>query len=671
MEQFEWNGCYLRLEERRLTVGNSLIEQAFYLHAGQLLTEYLLDKEAGKRWDHPSGTLFCAQEPFLNYSAARMTLSAGKKEDGIRPPHFEAVVSFACGERRLDQVFEIYVGEPFLTFYQRLYAPDGCTLPVRAEKVRQDPTGIEGETQESTQVIGLEGDFIAVLPLSREHLKLHAAAFQDKTDVHDALVLEQEEPYYPRSSYAKVGNWFVLDDYLQGRVLILVKEGPTHLSALHHTFDFYGDRRGCVALCGAGTAGETFCGEVCRYGGTIGVAASGSERRAFRRYYRHSCAAGLGRPAFSMSNTWGDRNQDAAVCERFVLEELERAARLGLDIVQIDDGWQLGITANSLRAPGGVWEGYYANNPRFWEVNPERFPNGLAPICERARQLGVRLGLWFSPDSSSDFVNWRRDADTLLHLYEAYGIACFKLDGVKLRTLQGTERYLSLLREAASRSGGAILFNQDVTAEDRPGYLFHREFGTQFVENRYTDWKNYYPHRTLRNLWRLAHYFPACKFQFELLNVRRNRELYAGDPLAPEVYPADYLLASVLFSNPLFWMELQSLDEGQMDSLSNLLNVWKEHREAFGSADVQPVGGEPDGTQLCGFHALCPDGREYLLCLREPLCADNAACYPAYREGAGWKVLSASEGAHIRETEDGCAAVVLPRPCNYLLAVHG
>lgn len=100
------------------------------------------------------------------------------------------------------------------------------------------------------------------------------------------------------------------------------------------------------------------------------------------------------------------------------------------------------------------------------------------------------------------------------------------------------------------------MLQQDITAEQRMGYLAAREYGTLFVENRYTDFGNYYPHRTLRNLWMLARYVPAQRMLFELLNPARNTERYRADPLAPGRYTADYLFASVMAAQPLLWMEL-------------------------------------------------------------------------------------------------------------------
>ena len=51
----------------------------------------------------------------------------------------------------------------------------------------------------------------------------------------------------------------------------------------------------------------------------------------------------------TMSNTWGDCNRFTRVCEEFVIKEIDKAAELGVEIVQIDDGWQFGSTADVSR----------------------------------------------------------------------------------------------------------------------------------------------------------------------------------------------------------------------------------------------------------------------------------------------------------------------------------
>lgn len=38
------------------------------------------------------------------------------------------------------------------------------------------------------------------------------------------------------------------------------------------------------------------------------------------------------------------------------------------------------------------------NNPGTWDPDPARYPNGLAPITERAHQLGMKTIVWFEPE---------------------------------------------------------------------------------------------------------------------------------------------------------------------------------------------------------------------------------------------------------------------------------
>ena len=97
-----------------------------------------------------------------------------------------------------------------------------------------------------------------------------------------------------------------------------------------------------------------------------------------------------------VSNTWGDRSRDARINDAFMRQEVAAGARLGVDVIQIDDGWQQGRSKNSAQS-GGVWNGFWAADPDFWNVNRARFPQGLEPVVALARQQGIGFGLWFAP----------------------------------------------------------------------------------------------------------------------------------------------------------------------------------------------------------------------------------------------------------------------------------
>ena len=91
-------------------------------------------------------------------------------------------------------------------------------------------------------------------------------------------------------------------------------------------------------------------------------------------------------------NTWGDRNRDSRINEKFILKELDAAAQLGITHYQIDDGWQKGTSSNSATKTNAMrWDDWELSD---WDVNPTRFPsNGLTKITKKAQSLGISLGL--------------------------------------------------------------------------------------------------------------------------------------------------------------------------------------------------------------------------------------------------------------------------------------
>jgi alpha-galactosidase len=152
----------------------------------------------------------------------------------------------------------------------------------------------------------------------------------------------------------------------------------------------------------------------------------------------------------------------------------------------------------------------------------------------------------------------------------------------------------------------------------RLGYYGRTQHAALFLENRYTDWGNYYPHWTLRNLWMLSKYVPARKLQIEFLNVRRNMEKYGDDPLAPHRSGLLYSASAALFANPLAWMELTGLEEADADGLADLLRRVAPHHRRILSGHILPIGEEPSGTGWTGLQSSAQEAHEgYLLLFRE------------------------------------------------------
>jgi len=611
--------CYAYFDDCRgvLCLGNQKIEKRIRISGNRYRTEAVRDKISGAEW---SGEGSWQQVPVLRGDETGVTdFEARERYDrlGIKP-HLEATLSFRGSMGSFRMEFMIF---PEISFIYSCSLITAESLGGRDEGADRtvDCSGIEkAAPAKGAAVCAL--DTLECIPLGRRHLEVESVLLTDKTDINDTLVERQTAPVYSRGAMERNGNIFCINDYYSGDSIMLVKHSPAPSSALNRASSdliFRGDR--CVQLMGVGVDHSALPAmEVPYYASAVGVGRSEEIWDAYMRYSDVYEGTDPRRALFVMSNTWGDRSQDVRVCEEFILGELECARRLGIDIMQIDDGWQSGVTSNSRRAIGGVWEGYYAFSDTFWQVDPARFPNGLTPIVERAAEYGVEVGLWFSPDSSRDFANVERDVETLMGLYQKYGVRHFKLDGIKIRNKLCETRLIYLLDRLSKLSGGEIQFNLDITAEDRFGYLYKQWYGTLFVENRYTDWGNYYPHRTFRNVWDLAGVIPTRRLQMELLNVRRNRDKYEGMPFSPDTYGMDYLFASVMVANPLVWAELSGLSEEDSVILGSIISVYKRYKSELYSCRVYPVGERPNGMRFSGFQCVSRDGKSgHLLLFRE------------------------------------------------------
>ena len=297
----------------------------------------------------------------------------------------------------------------------------------------------------------------------------------------------------------------------------------------------------------------------------------------------------------------GGRNRDGRVCEEFYKKELAKNKELGIDHLYFIDGWQKGASSNSVKV-GGVWENQWARED-YWDCNKERFPNGLGGLVKEAKEAGFKVGMWYNPDKTGDYGNWRKDVDLVIARAKELGITNVKFDGVVFSTKEGEANLLRIMREVVERTNGDVSIEIDISAGIRTGYYSAMSYGFLFLENRYTDWLRYYPYTTLRNLWQLSKYVDPRRLRIEFLNGERNAHLYPDDPLAPAHYKADYLFATAMFANPMAWFESTGLSDEFAGSLRGIIGVYKRHRAAIHSCVIYPIGEEPDGFSWSGFQA--------------------------------------------------------------------
>ncbi|MBQ8696689.1 MAG: alpha-galactosidase [Clostridia bacterium] len=479
--------------------------------------------------------------------------------------------------------------------------------------------------------------------LTGEHWLIRAVRLHAFSDDNDTLAEENEYHLFAGKIFLPMtGEMFFLEDPESGDALVIISEDPYYARAtlkIQNKEIFIENNGNPVAL---------------------GFCKSGECEALAREYYRY---ARKPQRLVTMSNTWGDRNGISRVCRDFVLREVDTAKELGVDIVQIDDGWQVGRTGDP-----AIYDehGLRHFDGDFWEINAERFPNGIREVTDYAEKDGVKVGLWFAPDSNLCFKLLERDKAVLRRAYEEWGARFFKLDMYWVLNGEYRDKFLELLREIYT-FGEDVAVQLDVTRDNRVNYLCGRQYGTVFVENRYHASANSFPHRVLRNLWTLGRYLPTQKFQFELINPDLFRENYReGDPFVPSLYDMDYLFAAVMLSNPLFWMEMQFLKDERREPLKRIMDIWKEHRDALSSADIQPIGDKPTGRSNTGFVASTSGEAKYLLLFREVNDSGDAVFTAPVKAGE-IKILASNTDAQI-ELSDGVIRMKTAKPRSYVFA---
>ncbi len=656
-----------------LVLGNALLERRFRWNGGNLMTLSLEDRT--------TGAMFRSVRTLPDFVFTRNAAAAGS--DGrltvdtlpataCAPASLRARVEYTVDGLDIRREFRIYADAPAVACQTWLRLAEGKEAPAAvldargSEENAADRKNIEAQAD---MAVKSSETVLDRMSLPGVHWHARAVEFSDVTDWNDNLVWERDIIAYRKNSYR--GNLLFVRNGVDGKGFFFLKEAPCSAVQLAYgRGDFTADF-GTFAVTGVGVEPRDLSHEWVRaYGVVTGVFGEGelAALTALRRYQKQIRAPRDGRDEMVMMNTWGDRSQDTKVNERFCLEELERAARLGITHFQIDDGWQEGKSPNSALAKGSfrdIWA-----NPDYWKPAADKYPSGLDPVVERARELGIEVGLWFNPSVQDDFAAWEKDADALLGLYRRYGIKVFKIDGLSIPTKRAETNLRRLFDRVGEESGGDVLFNLDATASRRGGYHMFNEYGNIFLENRYTDWGNYFPYRTLRNLWQLSRYVPAERIQVEFLNKWRNADKYAGDPFAPAGYGFDYLFATTMAGQPLAWLESSNLPE-EAFAIAPLVREYRAVAADFHAGIILPVGEEPSGRSWTGFQSLVSDAEGYLLLYREAAPSDEGVVETFLPEGAKitlTRVLGSGD-RRVRQTvgRKGALRVSLPAENTFVL----
>ena len=504
---------------------------------------------------------------------------------------------FLTSYSRIDVIrkFRVYPGSPMLA----------CEFFIR-KRGSEEIEFVPGETN------------LVNLHMPGKHLLLKSVEFFDRTDHNNTLVKEHEVLSFFRYPQKLKGNILYAKNLLTKKSLIILKEAPCSFVQLNYPgFDFY-KRLDVLSVKGIGVSPTDLKGNtwVKTYSVVLGVTGENefdfiSSLRSYQKKWRKLLPE---RDEMIMMNTWGDRSKDTAINELFIKGEIDACKKLHITHFQIDYGWQQGRFRNSAIKSGTLRDEF---EKEYWQPNAQKFPNGFKAVTEYAKEKGVILGLWFYPDSENNYSRWRQDAEIVVNLYEDFGIRYFKIDLVKLPNKQAEINFRNFLDTILSATDQEVVFNLDLTADNRGGYHYFYEYGNLFLENRYTDNGSYYPFWTHRNLWMLSKYVPPERFQIEFLNFERNTSKYPeGDIYAPYYIPFDFQFAITMMAQPLAWLEGSGLSEKAYE-VSQLIKDFRKVQAELHSGNIYPIGDEPSGSSWTGFQSIKDHNSGYIMVFRE------------------------------------------------------
>lgn len=597
-QEMTYQDCKIKLKNDTLSVENTKIKQIFYWNKGQLVPIEFQDKTSGHN------TYFTTQKQTdfrLNYAESKsdnddISISV-KRLTPLDPEYLSAAVTYHLTGIKVKRVIDIFPNTASIThsFYLK-----GQLKPSSKNSRENTELGmIESNDHEDDAE-----PFMARFQLENPHWQFEVISFKEATDYHNTLTHSYNILAYKKAEKVS-GNFLLATNPLKKLGFYIIKESPIGKSQSNYpNLDFKLSNKE-VSIMGLGIPEtNTFETEWTKgYGYTIGLGTSEKDELLFKAktYQKQKRAMLKDRDEMILANTWGDRSKDSRMNEAFILQEIKAAAVLGITHLQLDDGWQQGLSKNSASKTGQQWDDWQRQD---WLPHKERFPNGFKNIAHAAKNNGIELCLWFNPSKKNAYASWERDADILIDYHQKFGINVFKIDGIELADKTSEINLRKFFDKVQKSTKGQVVFNLDVTAGRRMGYFYFMEYGNLFMENRYTDWANYYPHSTLRNLWMLSKYIPAEKIQVEFLNKWRNEQKYGeNDVLAPTNIPFEYLVAGTFAGQPLAWMELSGLPE-QAFEIEPLLKTYKNIQHEFHKGVIMPIGEEPNGLNWSGFQSV-------------------------------------------------------------------
>jgi hypothetical protein len=433
--------------------------------------------------------------------------------------------------------------------------------------------------------------------------------------------------------------------------LIVVKESPKCVNQqAHYTGAFYANPSG-LAVTGWGLTPKEILPDRFRecwatwsmiyQGGDDGI------QLALKQFDRARYPIFPQRDAIILSNTWGPANPGGAqfTDEQFVVKEIPLLADLGVDVLQIDDGWQ--------KAGGGPGASGFL----------PKYKNGWKDLKAEADKYGIKFGLWVAiRNAKVEDLDWNLDQ---------LGYISWKADFEHLADRTDYENRIVKLRAVMKHAWMKTQFTLCPEYDDpRYGWYFAKEYGSIYFQNIQEGQPAHLtmvPFQVLRQHWLMAKYFNADKLQVLLQNPKRTRT----DLSDASQHSHGYCFAMGLPFVPCFFQSAQYLDQEGRTELKDLIKIYKASREDIFTSFTFPIGNLPDNESWTGFQMVSQqrDGG-YLLVFRE-LHNTEPKHAIQLKFLAGKTITLTDTKTGVEQTAqvgpDGTVTLEIPQPADYRL----
>ena len=325
---------------------------------------------------------------------------------------------------------------------------------------------------------------------------------------------------------------------------------------------------------------------------------------ALKEFDRLRYPAKLERDMHIVLDTWSSdwrEGEDEKIYGRensafpIVAREIESAADLGIDILRIDDGWQVGGTRAGARGariqPWDTRPIGAASKPSPTSTEYASGCGRLSGISRKTNCCAISEASVLPPGSSTSTI-WTIGSRST-RACETHATSCRRPTAYRCRGVLNT---MTRVTDGTARCATTVQCTFRISRTNLPAHLV------------------YVPYVTLRHHWMMAKYYNLNALQCHWANPARTNPQFSDAPRHSQSYAA----MTAFVGSPSCYMLTQYLTPAEREELKETIGLYKQHRAAIYQSFVLPIGEEPSNDSWTGFQMHRPEEpRGHLLIFRE------------------------------------------------------